>query len=871
MNLRTSLALAASILSLVAAAPALAQQDGRIVLPAAAEPSRYFISVQPDAARLAFEGQVRAEFEVKTATDALVLNAADLEIRTAVLDTGARPSVSLDRVREEATFRFERPLEPGKYALTIAYSGKINETANGLFAAPYKTREGEQKTMLVTQFEPGDARRLAPMWDEPAQKAVFVMDVTIPAEQMAVSNMPVAEEVALEGGKKRLRFAPSVEMSSYLLFLGVGDLDRLEGEVGDVKLGIVAKAGDSAKGQFALEATQQLLPYFNDYFGVDYALPKLDQIAVPGAGGFGAMENWGAILYFEPLLLWDPQLSSEADKQRIFAVVGHEVAHQWFGNLVTMSWWDDLWLNEGFASWMETKATDQFHPEWRPWLQSLAGQEGAMGLDARSSTHPIVQPVANVAQALQAFDAITYQKGEAVIRMIESFLGEDAFRDGVRAYMGKHAYANTVTDDLWTALERASGTPVKAIAADFTLQGGVPLITVNSVRCSNGKSLVALRQGRFGVDAESRQPRSWRVPVTAQVLGAGAPGKAVVTGAGAVEAPGCGPLVINKDRTGYYRVKYPDKEFAKLRDAFGKLDTADQLALLYDAWALGAAGEAEISRYLELAKRAPADADPLVWRQIVGNMGRLAGLYEGQPGEEAFQAYARATLAPQLARIGWDAAPGEAANVSLLRTALIGALARLGEESVVAEARRRFAAAESNPAAMPPALRAPIIGAVGYTADAAGWEGLKAKAAAAKSPLEQRQFLGALAGVKEEALARQSLALFLTEATPKQLAPGLIRGVAGNHPDLAWSFYLENRDAVEARLDPLQRLDYAPSLAAASSDAKRIAELKAFAAANLPADAEKSVKEAVAAMEYDIQLKGRLPAVARWLSANAKR
>jgi len=877
MSLRLVLSAAVSAVALAGLGfgpPALAAEApvaaAREVLPANATPLRYVISVEPDAAALTFKGAVRAEFELREASNEIVLNAADLTIREAVLDTGAKPQVSLDPEAEQVRFRFDQPLQPGTYALTVAYDGKINETANGLFAGAYKGPDGQPRRMLVTQFEPGDARRLAPMWDEPGLKAVFSVEATIPADQMAVSNMPVAQEVALADGKKRVVFQPSVKMSSYLLFLGVGDLERLQGQVGEVELGIVAKAGDKEKGAFALAATEQLLPYFNTYFGTPYTLPKLDQIAVAGAGGFGAMENWGAILYFEPFLLFDPKLNAEADKQRIFSVVAHEIAHQWFGNLVTMSWWDDLWLNEGFASWMETKATSVLHPEWDPWLQSLGSQEAAMTLDARVSTHPIVQPVANVAQALQAFDTITYSKGEAVIRMIEAFLGEDAFRQGVQAYMQKHAYQNTVTDDLWSALEQASGTPVKAIAADFTLQSGVPLITVNSVKCQNGQSLVALSQGRFGVDAVSREPRTWRTPVTVQAVGSDSLGRLVLEGKGSVRAEGCGAVVVNKDRTGYYRVKYDAKAFAALRDRFAELDTADQLALLYDAAALGVTGEAPITRYLELVARAPADADPLVQRQIVATLSQLKGVYDGEKGEDAFAAYAAKVLAPMLARTGWESAPGEAPNVALFRSTLIATLGGFDDPQVIAEARRRFAAAETDPAAMPPALRNAILGTVGYAADEATWTRLVEKAGAAKSPLEQRQYLNALARVKDEALARKSLDLFLTEATPKQLTPGLIASVAGEHPDLAWNFYLANREAVDARLDPLQRLDYPPNLAAASGDAKRVQELQAFAAANLPKDAEKSVKEAISAIEYAVQVKSRLPEITRWIARDGK-
>lgn len=860
-----SLSVLACFTSAARAAPEPAAV-ARAVLPAEPGPISYEISITPNAEALTFDGVAKIEFETRTAIREVRMNALDLDIRSASLSGGGTAAASLDAEAEQVLFTFGAPVAAGRHTLTVAYSGKISETANGLFTAPYKTAAGQERTMLVTQFEPGDARRLAPMWDEPARKAVFNVNVVIPAAQSAISNMPATSETAAGPGLKRITFAPSPKMSSYLLFLGVGELDRLQGSVGSTQLGLIAKAGDADKGAYALAATRELLPYFNDYFGTPYPLPKLDQIAVPGAGGFGAMENWGAILYFEPVLLFDPALNGEADRQRIFSVVAHEVAHQWFGNLVTMSWWDDLWLNEGYASWMETKAMAHFHPEWKPWLQALGSQEGAMDLDARSSSHPIIQNVPNVAAANQAFDAITYQKGEAVIRMLEAYVGEDAFRAGVRAYMQRHAYANTVTDDLWTALEQASKSPVRAIAHDFTRQAGVPLITVEGASCRGGRTVVRLRQGRFGVDAPSRVATTWRVPVTASLVGNTDMARSVISGRGEMTLRGCGPVVVNRDRTGYFRVSYDAQSFDALKESFAKLHAGDQLALLYDTWALGASGDGAVERYLELAARTPADADPVVQRQIIGQLNDLRRLYRGEAGEADFRTYALSTLNLMFARVGWTAAPGEAPNVALLRSSLIGSLARFGDADVIAEARRRFAS--SAPSDLPPALRSAVISAVGASADATTWTALQAKAKAARSPLEQRQFLGALAAVSDPALAQRSLALFLSDATPKQLGPNLINGIASRHPDLAWSFYQERRAEIEARLDPLQRDEYGPGIAAASTNAARAPELRAFAAANLSAEAEKPVSEAVSEiLQADQIRRERLPAVSRWLAA----
>ncbi|MEQ8934482.1 MAG: M1 family metallopeptidase, partial [Amphiplicatus sp.] len=418
-----SLSLFASVIAIGIASAASAQDAARDILPATAAPVSYDIVLKPDMNAKTFAGEARLTFAVKTKTDRIVVNGAGLSIASAKLDTGEEATVEVDEKGEKIAFVFAKALKKGEHHIDVVYSGKIYDQAAGLFISTYPTANG-QKSMLATQFEPGDARKLAPMWDEPSHKAVFNISAIAPEGMDVVANMPVKEETAQDDGTVRFDFAPSPKMSSYLLYFGMGDLDRITADHDGIELGIVTQAGDGEKGRFALEETDDILDYYHDYFGVKYPLPKLDQIAVPGAGGFGAMENWGAIMYFEPVLLVDPKLSTAADKQRIFSVVAHEVAHQWFGDLVTMQWWDDLWLNEGYASWMETKVANVLHPEWNPWLQSLGGKEGAFGLDSVASTHPVVQTVRNIGEATLAFDAITYQKGEAVIRMIEAYVGE---------------------------------------------------------------------------------------------------------------------------------------------------------------------------------------------------------------------------------------------------------------------------------------------------------------------------------------------------------------------------------------------------------------------------------------------------------------
>ena len=526
-----ALSLAVAPLALLPA-PVLAQAPTTAVtqrlattqLPRTAKPLHYVITITPDAANLRFAGSTAITVDIYEKVSSLTLNAADITFKSVSIKgkrgKAIKGTAAVDAAAQTATLTFAKPLKPGQYTLSIDYDGVISTQANGLFALDYKDNAGVQQRALFTQMEAPDARRFVPSWDEPSYKATFDLRAIVPAAHMAVGNMPIIDEKPLADGLKQVSFATTPKMSSYLLFFGLGDLERATKMSGKTELGVITGKGNSGKAQFALDGSAELLPWFNDYFGVEYPLPKLDNVAGPGQSQFfSAMENWGAIFTFERALLIDPRFTTEATKRRIYETVAHEMAHQWFGNIVTMSWWDDLWLNEGFASWMATKVTDRFKPEWQMLLTRVGGREAAMGLDSFVTTHPVIQKIETVEQTNQAFDAIAYQKGEAVITMLEAFAGEDVWRTGIRAYMKTHAYGNTVTDDLWQAVESAGAKGLVSVAHDFTKQPGIPLVTVSSALCAGGVTTLLLEQGEFSRDRPGKVPLSWNVPVIAQTIG----------------------------------------------------------------------------------------------------------------------------------------------------------------------------------------------------------------------------------------------------------------------------------------------------------------------------------------------------------------
>ena len=656
---------------------------------------------------------------------------------------------------------------------------------------------------------------MLPLWDQPNRRAVFALTITHPTNQMAIGNMPAARAQRLSGGLTRTTFQDSPSMPSYLLFLAVGDFERVTRDVDGVELGVVVRRGQTDRAQYALQAGEESLRYFTEYFGIRYPLPKLDMVAVPGAGGFAAMENWGAILYFDQYLLLDDDRSSESDRQFVWGVVAHEIAHQWFGNLVTMTWWDDLWLNEGFASWMAAKAVEHVHPDWQPWMaQQTLGTASAMALDAREGTHPVVQTVNTLEEANLAFDDITYDKGLAVIRMMEAYVGEEDFRQGVRDYLNARLYGNARTEDLWAAVQAASGQPVLEIARNYTLQWGFPVLSVAGANCERERSngVINVTQRRFALDDASRTNETWSVPVVARRVGA-EPVRAVLPrqANATIDLGSCGPYLINAGQSGLFRVHYDDANFANLVRTFATLQSADQLGLLLDYWAFGRSGDAPMTNYLELARAVPVNADPYVQGDVVQSLTTLAGYARGRPSESAVRAYARSRIQPMFERIGWDQRPGDSSNVILLRASLIEALGGLGDEAVIAEARRRATA--NDPALLPGGIRDSVLNVHSASATTAEYEAALQRARGETDFVEQRRAWIALASARDEALARRTLQLVLGEDIPRQLRPTVLQTVAGAQPRLAWDFLVANRAAMEALLDPLSRLEYPTTIA----------------------------------------------------------
>ncbi len=881
MKIRTLLAASVALFAITPVSQTMATPKAIVSdpvptqLPRNAAPTHYAITVTPDAENLRFDGKVRIEFVLNTPSDSVTLNAADIDLRKVSVAKGraaAMPATAtVDAAAQTAQIAFGRTLAAGRYTMFIDYSGKILQQANGLFALDYKDTTGAEKRALFTQFEAPDARRFVPSWDEPSYKATFDLTAIVPASQMAVSNMPVAARSEIGNGKAEVRFGTSPKMSTYLLFFGLGEFDRITKQVGPTEIGVIVGKGNGPKGQYALDASAKLVAYYNEYFDTPYPLPKLDNIAGPGQSQFfSAMENWGAIFTFERVLLNDPKITSARTRQGIFSTDAHEIAHQWFGNLVTMAWWDDLWLNEGFASWMESKATAHFNPDWQSALDRVNGREGAMGLDAYVTTHPVIQKITTVEQTSQAFDTITYQKGEAVITMLEAFAGEDVWRSGLRAYMKKHAYANTRTDDLWNAVEAAGAKGLVQIAHDFTRQPGVPLITVDSARCVNGNTLLSLGQSEFSRDRKAEtaaKPLRWNVPVIAQVLGNAASTAVISNGKGSMQLAGCGTVLVNAGQSGYYRVLYQPDMMSALQADFNKLAPIDQLGLLNDSQSLAYGEYQPVGTALSLVDAVPADASQRVTEDNVSTFGYLYGLFDKDPARQAQLATLAATrFGPVLDRLSMKQTPSDSTLDANLRSALISTLGYMGNPQVVAEAQRLFDELDTNPGALDGPLRTTWLGVIAQNADQASWDKMRRLGQTAESQLVKSSMYRLLGASRNEALAQQALALALTKEPGATLSAAIIGSVAGEHPDLAVDFALANREAVEALVDVSSKSEFIPALGNGSSDPAMIAKLNAYANAYLKAESRKPVEQAVVAIETRLKSQPRIRTeVSTWL------
>ncbi|HEU0208303.1 MAG TPA: M1 family metallopeptidase [Candidatus Udaeobacter sp.] len=839
-------------------------------LPKTVVPAEYSVRIVPNIDNFTFGGTETVKLNARRPVHQLVLNALELKIEAASVDGNDLPAsaINIGKENELLTLGLPSELTVGDHTLALRFTGKINQQGQGLFYMHYQEQgSGTRKVMLGTQFEATDARRFFPCWDEPAFRARFQLSVVVPENWLAVSNMSVESEKKI-GDEKEVRFAPTPPMSSYLNVFVAGELDVIESRIGPTQIRVITTKGKAELGRYALEASGQILRYYNDYFGVPYPLPKLDQIALPGGFG-GAMENWGGITYFESTLLFDPKNSSEETKQSIYEVLAHEMAHMWFGDLVTMAWWDNLWLNEGFASWMGSKCTAHFNPQWEVWQarelprdptrRTGIAREAAMEGDARSTTHSIQQPITTEAEANSAFDDITYKKGQSFLRMLESFLGENVFCDGVRRYIAAHKYSNTTTADLWNALSEASKKHVAEIAAGWTEQPGFPVVKVE--REPDGK--IQLTQERFTVNFNNAPPLLWNIPLTYSVGGKG-PTTLLMTDKMAElrNIPAGRAVKLNVNGAGNYRVEYDGPSWNLILDDLPKLSLEDRVNLLSDSWALVEAGRAPVSLYFGLVEKLPDSTELGEREQIIEVIDFINRLMIGSQQREQFQRYARSLLRVTFRALGWEPRAGEPVSAVTLRASLIHALGDLNDPEIIAGCRARFEKFLTYPESLGADLRPAVLAVVGRYADEKTWDKLHELGLKTTSSEEKQNYYIALTEATDPKLVKKTLSIALTEELPTSRAVFLVGRVARNsdHPELAWEFAMANMKILLGKVDAAGMNRYTPSLFTFFSDESRAGELTAYAKKNLPVASAPEVAKAVDEIQFRAEFKKRVVA-----------
>ncbi len=847
-----------------------------VTLPTNVRPTHYQITLQPDMANFTFDGLEVIEIEVIEATSTIVLNACEMRVSAGMVIKDGRwiraSSIAQDEETETVTLTFPETIGVGPAQLDLRFAGELNDKLRGFYRSQYLNPEGEVSYLATTQFEATDARRAFPCWDEPACKATFQLTLNIPANMVAVSNTPILEQAGLDAGFKSIMFARTPIMSTYLMAFVIGDLTHIEQEASSgTRVGVWTTRGKEEQGRFALETSARMLTFFNEYFGIPYPLEKLDHIAIPDFAA-GAMENWGCITYRETALLVDPENSSAGTRQRVAEVVAHEMAHMWFGDLVTMEWWDDLWLNESFASWMGTKATDWAFPDWEMWTQFVnMDTNRALSLDGLKNSHPIEQEVKDPAEISQLFDAISYSKGASVIRMLEQFLTPEVFRQGLHQYLTANQYANACTEDLWAALEEASQLPVSAIMKTWTGQMGYPVLKVETQDSGDGLEL-AISQERFVYDNLLGESQSeglvWQVPVGIAQGGSDAPATLVMDAPNArVQLPrparGDGYFKVNPSQTGFFRVNYSEDDWQRLIPAIKALTLAatDRLGIQNDAYALSKAGLLSITQFLDIAAAYENETDASVWSDLASNLRDIELLVADEPYYENYRAFARDLFGPAAHRIGWDARPGEGHLDALLRSTVLGQAGGYGDPGILGQATDRFQTYLKDNASLHPDLRGVVFSLAAQAGDRQTYDQLWELERDADLQEEKIRLLLAVCRFTQAELLEETLRRTLTDEVRSQDTISVVTAVAANLKGrhLAWQFVKDNWAEFDRRYGSggfgLMRL---VSVCGNFTDSAKIPEVEEFFREHPAPAAERTIRQSLEKVRLN----------SRWLELN---
>jgi aminopeptidase N len=852
---------------MLTASAALAQR-----LPPGVTPTHYTVWFAPDLERATFRGRETIDVSVQRPSTTVTLNAAEIEFGEVTIEAGGRKQtakVTLDEKNEMATLTVPQAIPAGRASIQITYNGILNDKLRGFYLS---TANGRR--YAVTQMEATDARRAFPSWDEPAYKATFDVSLMIDSADTAISNgAQMSDTAGPETGKHTLVFARTAKMSSYLVAMLVGDFVCRSGAADGIPVRVCSTPDKLPLTGFALEAAQQVLKFYNEWTAIKYPFGKLDIIGVPDFAA-GAMENAGAITFREEELFADPQRASLGTRKTVASVVSHEIAHQWFGNLVTMKWWDDIWLNEGFATWMANKPLAAWHPEWQIDLDEVEETQAAVSTDALRATRPIRTKVETPDEINEVFDRIAYEKTASVLRTIENYVGLELFRKGVDSYLRKFSFANAAGDDFWTEVARATGKPVDRVMKPFIEQPGVPVVKIDT-HCQGSTTAVSLHQERF-VTLGGAMPASlplWAVPVCVKTPGNSTQQCNLLERPDqTLSLPACSAnLFANANGRGYYFSEYPPEKVLAIAAAARSLAPAERLTLLGDEWWMARAGRHDVGVYFDTASALASDEAPSVIEQI----GRsLANARESivQPSDvPRFEEWIRRRFAPELMTLGLPGSPSDTDDRQSRRATLLALVGVTGNSSDVQRQARELALKYiADPASVPPTLASTVLNVAAYGGDAMLYDLYMAQLPKLTGrPEEYYRLFNALASFQDPALVQRTLRFAMSRDVRTQDTATLIAGLLGRSTsqDAAWSFVKENWQTLERTLGVFQGIPrIAGAVGAFCTREKRVEVEQFFTQHPVPA-AERTLRQGFERIDSCIAVKERQSGpLASWLA-----
>ena len=843
-------------------------------LPELAVPESYKLIFTPDFDKDNFAGGETIQIRVLKPTSTLVLNSADVEIHQASVSSGGATqtaNVTFDKDKEQATLTLEKRLAAGSAAIHIEYTGILNDEMRGF----YLGKDDQGRKYAATQFEATDARRAFPSFDEPAYKATFDITAVAPKGMVAISNSKILSDApGPRPDQHTVHFATTPKISSYLAALIVGNFEYAEGEADGVPIRVWSTPGKKELGRFALEVAESALKYFDNYFQIKYPYEKLDLVALPDFSA-GAMENVGCITFREIALLIDEQHSAVGLRDEIAGVITHEMAHQWFGDLVTMQWWDDIWLNEGFATWMASKPIEAFKPEWHEELNDVRDATQALSTDSLENTRPIHQAAETPAEINELFDEVAYSKAAAVLRMLEAYLGPDTFRAGANAYLKEYAYGNATAADFWNAETRTSGRPMDKIMPTFVDQPGAPFVSIKT-QCSGNFTRITLQQQRYFYDRARFNAGSaelWEIPICMKAYGDGKSAQKCYLLGRKQETftlPGCSRWVLaNANSTGYYRSGYESQTVKVLaRDAETALTPAERIMLLTDAWASVRVGREPIGDYLALAEGLRQDRERAVMGQLLAQLDNIGETLLTDQDRGAYQDWVRNLLGPALHELGFEPRRGESEEQNALRAELIYTLGWTGgDPKVLAEARALTEKALRDPASVDRELQLAVFPLAALNGDSALYDQVADRLKQAKSPEELYLYQLTLATFRDPKLVERTLEFAVSPQVRSQDALSLIARVMRDPTDQkpAWDFVRSHWPEVERAGGPFAAAEIV-GVAGTFCSAGMENEVKDFFGAHPVPGAERTFKQTLERINYCTDLKSQQgDQLAAWL------